>query len=277
MADNVRLKIYNDGWVEIHNETNIEQILGLSFSGKKLLELSHDVNNETFIKVHTSGGIELVEKGDMPSHIGAALAVHPHEIADINNLQASLNAKADISGGKILSTQIPGYLIGGMKKAESYEVSDATVTIGSAFRALHGMDNSGTTEGKYVIITNANGCDVDLDANHILTTGDEGQITGTIHLEEGDWIVFRGYDGTNYEFDVINNKYRVATTTERGVGRLSPGTVTARTGLASSSNSDKIIDEFALSKVLKGIYRVTNAATDIANPKNGDLAIEVIA
>ena len=81
-------------------------------------------------------------------------------------------------------------------------------------------------------------------------SGDEGEATSGLTLEAGDWLVYAGSNVWN----VVNNTYRVASTVQNGVVKISTGTVTDRNSLSATSSGLKVIDEKALRSVLKDIY-----------------------
>ena len=266
---NGKLKIRSSsGWDLIHPETNLDQISDMSVAGRAIAKLG-DPGAEGFLKVTTEGVPTVVATASVRSAIGAAENVHTHAISDINTLVATLAAKADLSNGTIKSTQVPSWILGGLKYVQA--INTVTIEINDANRAIWGMTSDATTKGRYLIVTVS--CAVTLGANHIFTTGDE-QSMSNVTLEPGDWIVFRGLNGTNYEFDIINNTYRSADVNIPGVVSLASGTSTTRAALQSSSNPAFVVDEYALKQVMKGIYYAASEAA-VDSPMTGDLLIEI--
>ena len=197
---NGKLKIRSSsGWDLIHPETNLDQVSDMSVAGRAIAKLG-DPGAEGFLKVTTEGVPTVVATASVRTAIGAAATSHPHVISDVTNLVSTLAAKADLSNGTIKSTQVPSWILGGLKFVQA--INTATLTINEANRATWGMTSDITTKGRYLIVTVS--CAVTLDANHIFTTGDE-QSMSNVTLEPGDWIVFRGLNGSTYEFDIINN------------------------------------------------------------------------
>lgn len=274
MAQNALLKVRSGGWIQIHPETNLGQIIGKSTLGGNLVTLANP-GADGLVVATTTGGATVMPFNTVISTIGASPYTHPHDQLDITGLVADMAAKADLSGGKIISSQIPDWMIGGLKFVDSYDLIDTPVTVNLSFRTTYGMTATSsldkTNVGKYIIFTV--NCTVSFDANHIPLTGDEGDTTGSIDVEAGDWIIFRGYDGTNYQFDIINNTYRNADEGIPGIVALSDGSATTRAGLHSSHSSLKMVDEYSLSKVLRTVY-YEDAEGDCVSPQNGDILFE---
>jgi hypothetical protein len=274
MPANVKIKIRGaSAWEQIHPETNLDQITDISTAGKNIAKLANP-GAEGLLMINSAGVASVTPTGDVRVAIGAAATSHPHIQSDITNLVSTLAAKADLAGGKIISTQIPDWMIGGLKYAGSHS-TPATLTIDDNFRTAYGMSDDVTTKGRYVIMTTVT-CSVTLAANHVFMTGDEGDIVTPITLEQGDWIVYRGKNGVNYEFDVVNNMYQNAATNATGVVRLTDGSVKARAALANSSDPLKVVDEYALREAMKGIYYETSEGA-VATPLLGDLLFEIEA
>lgn len=271
---NVKIKIRNgSGWEQIHPETNLSQIVDMTPGGRNIASLANPTTTG-LVKLEANGTASITAMANIREEIGAAATTHPHVQSHIDGLVSALAGKADLSGGKIISTQIPDWIIGGLKFV-SPAVSGATLTLDATFRSTYGMTDDIATKGRYVIISAAS-CTVTLTANHIVTTGDEGVTGSGIILEQGDWIVYRGKNGGNYEFDVVNNNYQVASTEATGVVQLSSGVVTSRGGLSASSDPTKVMDEFAVRQVLKGIYYESSEAA-VSSPLQNDLLFEIVS
>lgn len=268
---NVKLKIRNGagtGWDLLHPETNVEQISDAEAVGKALLRLAAPTGN-AMIKVLPGGTVEYVAVANIPALIGASPTVHTHTIAQITNLTTQLAAKADLSGGKIQSTQMPSWILGGLKYVMA--ISESSKTIDATFLTALGASTNESTFGRYAIVT-ADTCILTLAANYVLMSGDEGDTTSTVTLEKGDWIVYRGHDNSTFRFDIINNTYQHAGTgAVYGIVGLTSGSATSRVSLSSSSSSTKVVDEAALRSVMKDIIY---ADTEPGSSLPGDLLIE---
>lgn len=268
-----KLRVKNAGtgeWDIIHPETNLDQLTDISIAGKNIAKLAAAPAGTTkFVKIDSSGNAILETGSGMYAIIGAAPASHGHVIADVTGLQTALNNKADLSGGKILSTQVPDWLVGGIKIKGTIA---ANTTIGSAWAAANGITQDETSKGYFFVVT-ASTVDLGFDANYILASFDEGESsTNSATLEQGDYLVFRGYTAPNYVFDIINNRYQLAEVSQRGIVSLSQGNKTTRTSLDDGSGvrGTKVIDEYALRNVMKSIYVQETQPTGLA----GDLWID---
>lgn len=270
---NVKLKIRGaSAWEQIHPETNLDQLSDISVAGKNIAKLANPAA-EGLVQVATNGAASIVATETVRTLIGAAAITHLHIQSDITGLVTALSGKADLSGGKIISSQIPDWMIGGLKYAGFK--AEAALTLDATSRAAYGMTDDATTKGRYIIITGGT-CVVTLSANHVFMTGDEGDTVTTVTLEKGDWIVYRGKNGTNYEFDIVNNTYQEAAVGVSGIVSLTNGAAKSRAVLASTSNPSKVVDEYALREVMKGIYYESSEAA-IATPLQGDLLFEIEA
>ena len=270
---NVQIKIRSGAsWVALHPKTNLDQLSDITAAGKAIAKLGNPETSGSFIAVTTTGGASYRTPAQVLSDIVAAPKVHDHGIANITGLAAALAGKADLVGGKVNTSQVPAWLLGGQRFTAA--ISAGTHTLDATYLSAQGIAPLDTTAvGKYFIFTGASGCVLTLGANIILTTGDENVTSGPITLEHGDWIVYRGYSSPNYQFDVLNNNYQHASTTAAGIGQLSTGSATTRGGLATTSNSLKVVDENALRNVLKGIYYESSEA-GVATPLTGDLLFQ---
>ena len=273
MSTNVQLKIRTAGdWVAIHPKTNIEQLTDISIAGKAVAKLGNPETEGSFIAISTQGAASYRTPTQVRADLHASQIGHGHVIGDVTSLAATLATKADLYQGKLSSSQVPTWLLGGLRFKAA--ITGATATINQAFLTTHEIGTDPSSVGKYFIVTNTAGCSVTFDSALIaFTTGDESVTTGTIVLEQGDWIVFRKYETGIYQFDILNNNYQRASTTAIGIGRLSDGSITVRGALSSSSNSLKVMDEFAVRNVMKGIYYEDTPAA-VTTPLIGDLLLE---
>lgn len=269
---NVQIKIRSGAsWVALHPKTNLDQLLDITATGKAIAKLANPASH-SFISVNTTGVASYRTPAEVLSDIGASPSSHGHVITGIQGLTAALAGKADLVDGKISTSQIPAWLLGGLRFAAA--ISTDTLMLEASWLSTQGITTSNiTAPGKYFIVTAASGCVVTVGANVVVITGDENVNTGSITLEQGDWIVYRGYSSPNYQIDILNNNYQHASTTAAGIGQLSLGSATTRGGLATTPNSLKVVDENALRNVLKGIYYEDTEA-GVATPLTGDLLFE---
>lgn len=269
MSKPVLIKIKTStGWDEIYPETSLEQIANISDQGRKLVKTLS--NTAGYLRVKADGTAEIRTMGQVASDISASLIGHKHSIADIDqdttDLQTELNRRAEIVDGKIKTSNIPNWLFGGLKY---HSVINADKTIASSFSEL-GITSAGKDEekGQYYIVTKSGGVTLTPGTNVKFTTGDDGDSSGTepIKLEQNDWLVYRGKNGTNHEFDIVNNTYDIATTQFAGVIKVA-APVSSRASL-SGQGGNHIIDQAALKAVMKDIFYTK---TEPSNTQTGDL------
>ena len=194
-----------------------------------------------------------------------------------------------LDGGKIRSTYLPSYVIGGLRFVATQSLATST--------GLSAIFGSGTTTnlvqattadealqraGSYVIVTTGG----DLTSSsptpgssagyQFNAPGDEGDDATPITLEAGDWIVFRQRTASGsplavvYYFDIINNTYQDATNANKGIVTISNATSTS-----AMNGSSKVITEDVLFDVI-GTAANTIAAgnhlhTDVYEPHNDGL------
>jgi hypothetical protein len=248
MADVVvTIKRYNSGWDSLFPRTVSDQIADATIVGKNFIKKTTPLAN-AFLQVDTDGDINERNAVQLRSDISASQIGHTHTTDQISNngdtLTTILGEKADLSGGTIISSQIPDFLLGGMRYHNT--ISGGTLALDTLTSGLPG--NAAEQVGLYVIM----GQDtvVTFTTSSIGGVGDEGETASGLTLEAGDWLV---YEGANV-WNVVNNTYRVASTDQNGVVKISDGSITSRTSLSSTSSGLKVIDENALRSVLKDIH-----------------------
>lgn len=256
----VKIRRYNSGtntWDVMHPETIVDQLSDASDVGKSLLTLSNPAGLRYFT-VDGSGNVSLIDATALKSstHLNAADKVHEHDTGDIldaqsNTLTTVLAGKADLSGGKILASQIPSYLFGGLKFASTV---GANTTLEGLVSSLIGSTDE-QREGSFIIAT----ADITLTtaAGHtIQAPGDEGDNVLPVDIEAGDWIVYLGSNN----WAIKNNTYPVATVNTKGVVKLSAGTATSRSQLSSltTDRGTRIMDESATRKVIRNLFYDSN-------------------
>jgi len=192
-----------------------------------------------------------------------------------------------LDGGKIRSTYLPSYVIGGLRFVATQSLATST--------SLSAIFGSGTTTnlvqattadealqraGSYVIVTTGG----DLTSNsptpgssagyQFNAPGDEGDDATPITLEAGDWIVFRQRTASGsplsvvYYFDIINNTYQDATNANKGVVTVSASTSVATTG--SAVITDGILNGLMGTTGTKIAYG-NHLHTDVYEPHNDGL------
>ena len=79
--------------------------------------------------------------------------------------------------------------------------------------------------------------------------------SGSITLENGDWLVYEKFESNTFYFSVINNQYRDATTGAKGVVEVT--TETALSGYSSTVGArGGVIDEYGFRNATKDIREV---------------------
>ena len=267
---NVKIKYKNGSvWDQVFPETLVDQIRDATTVGKQIFKASTPVSEAKFIKIDTSGNFSWRTAAEMRSDLGAAVAGHAHTIDDITGAVAALADKANLNGTVITASEIPSYITGGLKYSGviSTDIVVQTWLVGK-------LTTTDTSKGMYYIVTKADGAVITFDATVAFEApGDEGDVTSPITLEAGDWLVFRGYESSQYKFAVINNTYQHADAANYGIGRISPTTVATRGQLSSSLSADNLVDEKVLRQVMKDIY-YKDSETDAATAISGDLLLE---
>jgi hypothetical protein len=249
MADvNVKLRRYNGaGWDVLYPKTTVDQIVDLSAVGTSLLNKANPTAT-SFVQIATNGGTSYLTASQLKTAIDAADAVHQHTIADINQdattLQQELDLRADLVNGKIVSTQIPDFLFGGLRFIDALSGAQTLSTI---FSSINGATDAEKVGGYFV----ASGDITVTLGTHTIAYGDDGDETSnSTVIEKGDWLVYAG----SQEWAVVNNTYRKATAGSRGIVSLSLGTIAVRSGLSSTTDGDKVMDEKAVKTVMKEIF-----------------------
>jgi len=265
MADvNVTLRRFNGtSWDILYPKTTVDQITDLSTVGTSLLNKANPTVN-SFIRINQNGSVDYRTAAELKVDIDAADAVHGHIIGDVTGLQDELNGKANLSGGKIVSSEIPDFLFSGMRFIDTASSGD---TMTSLLSEINGSQDKEKKGGYFVVtgdFTLVSGTNTALTVAY----GDDGtEIGASVAVEQGDWIVYAGND----DFAIVNNTYRVATTSANGIVRLSAGTNTLRSQLSSTSNGEKVMDEKAVKTVIKDLFY--QASTPVSG-QTGDLWFE---
>jgi hypothetical protein len=245
---NIKLRRYNGaGWDVLYPKTTVDQIVDLSAVGTGLLNKANPTAT-SFVQIDVEGDTSFLTAAQLKTAIDAADAVHYHTIADINQdattLQQELDLRADLENGKIKSSQIPDFLFGGLRFIDALSGAQTLSTI---FSSINGTTDAEKVGGYFV----ASGDITVTLGTHTIGYGDDGdETTNNTIIEKGDWLVYAG----SQEWAVVNNTYRRATAGERGIVSLSPGTIAVRSGLSSTTDGDKVMDERAVKTVMKEIF-----------------------
>jgi hypothetical protein len=282
MADikvKIKRKLSGAGWDTLFPQTTVDQIKlntngdALSAFSTKILEKANP-SAVSFVKVQTNGDVDYRNATQLIGDLGAAPAVHNHTQIQVVNLVDDLADKADLDGGKVLSSQIPDYLFSGLKFAGTAGGASPTTLaalITAANTAL-GASTDLQREGAYFVASSDFELGAGSGTHTIIGGGDEGDATLPITLEKGDWIVYLGYNGSAHEWSIVNNTYRNAEIGNvTGVVALSPGTVETRAALSQTSSGLLAMDEFAVRKVMKDIF-YTSDESALSGVETGDLA-----
>ena len=245
---NIKLRRYNGAGCDVlYPKTTVDQIVDLSSVGTSLLNKANPTET-SFVQVGVNGSTAYLNAAQLKTAIDAADAVHTHSIADINQdattLQEELNLRADLVDGKIVSLQIPDFLFGGLRFINALSGAQTLSTI---FGDINGDTDDEKVGGYFVA---SGDITVTLGTHTIAYGDDEDETTNNTVIEKGDWLVYAG----NQEWAVVNNTYRKATAGSRGIVSLSPGTIAVRSGLSSTTDGDKVMDERAVKTVMKEIF-----------------------
>jgi hypothetical protein len=151
---------------------------------------------------------------------------------------------------KINDSFLPDYVFGGMKFGGVIALSGTATTLQTIFGTWLNDSEAFGSIGKYFVVTTAGKLDtnfVQAVTNNVYRIADsnfsdEGQTGDPIDVEAGDWIVFtRTLLNTpssglfTFEFAIINNIYRLSTTSVDGL--MSSTDKTKLDGIAASANN----------------------------------------
>jgi hypothetical protein len=204
---------------------------------------------------------------------GAYENLYPRTI--ISQLFDTNGTTALFTGGKLKDAYLPSYIFGSMKFGGSVALSGTATTLQTIFGTWADNTEASSSIGKYYVVSTGGKLDTNFvqavtanvyriqDSNY----SDEGQTGDPIDVEAGDWIVFietkidtPAAGDFTFEFAIINNTYRSATTAGSGVVLLSSDTLT------SQLSGDNVITEGVLSGLL---------ATGNLNGLTGDALLKI--
>lgn len=246
---NATIKRFGSTWDVIYPKTVVAQITDLTTIGTNLISYANPAAN-AFIEITTAGAINEISGSTLRTNLDVATIGHTHttdQINDGNTLTNLLAGKADLSGGKLVASQIPDYLFGGLK----YGSTESTAVTLESYTFPANFTTDAEREGVYFVAS----ADIVITfTTDTVTGGDDGDssFTSGSTLEAGDWMVYLGGDA----WGIVNNSYRLGTTAVKGVVKISTTTATTRAGL-SSSTSDRglrVVDEKVLKDAMQGIY-----------------------
>lgn len=248
----IRQKTASDQSTIIYPTTHIDLVQGVGSIGRQLLTTEYeDATNAVFIANNNT--VSTVTVANIPSQLGVAPASHTHTTDHIKNgaetITQVLTKKVPLTDGKISNAHLPTWIFGGMRYKGNI---NGTVNLNSTWLTQNGISSSdNTSQGYYFIATNTVSLTV-TDNPVTIHYGDDGvTTTGNQTLENGDWLVYRGFTEGNYVFDIVNNTYATATTANYGTIKVAKDTITSRSGL-SASGTNAVTE-----KVLKQVLRET--------------------
>ena len=259
-------------WDQLYPVTVVDQITDASTPAKNLLKATAP-GSDSFIKISGTGVVSFIDAATLKnaSNLDAADKTHTHETNEItdansNTLTTVLATKADLSSGKIVTSQIPSYLFGGLKFSAT---QGTNTTLEGLVSSLIGSTDE-EREGSY-IVASSNITLTTAQGHTVQAPGDEGDstISDGISVEAGDWIIYLGSNN----WAIKNNTYPLATSGAAGVVQLSAGTATARSQLDSTGQNrgQYVMDEYAVKKVIREITYDANQPTSFSV---GDLWFE---
>ena len=168
--------------------------------------------------------------------------------------RAAANGVATLDeNAKLKPGQLPNYVFtGGIE-------SRGVVNLSSGKTVDDIMDTEGgstvnklTTPGDYLQVSSTGVFEQGSTwTGTILPPGDEGDFLFPVTLESGDWITVNevNYSNNTVTFAIVNNTYKYASTTERGVVRLMDA---ANTSELTNNSMDVITENFMFDNLAEG-------------------------
>ena len=176
----------------------------------------------------------------------------------IPNLDAS-----KITTGTLSVSRLPASVIGGMKFAGSIDLNGLTG------KTVDDLGTAGASApGDYLIVTGAGEFKQGTTITATIEApGDEGDSSFPVTLEAGDWIVITATDSnTNtYEIAIVNNTYRDASTTTKGIVELATNAETQ-----AGTDTTKAVTPAGLASELANFQPLDADLTAIAALANTD-------
>ena len=143
----------------------------------------------------------------------------------LNKVETSLigapSGLATLDGaGKVPETQLPASVFGGMRYVGAMGLDTSTGALDTLIDTFI-VNNGGTKIGCYFIATTA--ITITVTINSVIRyNDDDGAVVGsTVVLEPGDWILYDSFIDPDSYWSVVNNTYRDATPTNKGIVKLS--------------------------------------------------------
>lgn len=279
-----QMKRRNGGvWDELFPYTTVDQITDATAIGKNLLKNITTPGANSLIQLTSGSNVVTVKQlSTFISENNLSPAVHTHAVSDITSLVSTLAAKASLGvDGKILASQLPSWLLGGTKmvltRNTNLDLGDSTKF--NAFLTSMGISGTGNEfKGRYMLCTADITVTIFTSSAPYTINFEEGASGTTLLLEDRDWLVYRGYEGGKYVFDVVNNTYQKATTGQYGVVKLS-SSIARSTLISSGVGEDNAVTEKTLKSIMRVIHRVDNdtALNALTDVQEGDIAFVGVA
>ena len=162
---------------------------------------------------------------------------------------------AKITSGTISASLLPASVIGGMKFGGTISLSSDKDGDDLASAGLNAV-------GEYLIVTATGEIANDVGGTSLVqlsveAPGDEGDSSLPVTLEAGDWIVLTEISNNTYTLAIINNTYKDASASTKGIVQLSN-----QTAYASLSGND-VVTEGVLKTVIDNAgFQAGDAALD---------------
>ena len=277
---NVTIHRHNgSGWDDLFPETIIAQINGIDTVGENLLGIA-DQTVVKFIKINADNSLTLLDAGSgagtLANEISAAAQQHTHTADEISHNATGLDViianKADLINGEIDPNQIPDFIYGGLRFEGAFDEQDNTnnPTLEWLLTQITGSTDNERV-GAYFICTEVGSTGtvtVGTGTGHTWQApGDEGDSTGDVDIEPGDWIVYLGSNN----WAVVNNTTQVATQAAKGVVALADGLALSRADLDTDENDGlNVLNEASARKVIRDVFYQSGTPTGL----EGDLWFE---
>jgi len=156
---------------------------------------------------------------------------------------------------KLVASQLPVYLYGGMEFEGTVDLSSGTVSVDDLMASVAAPEsNKLYAIGNYLMVSAEGELQDGVTWSvTVLPPGDEGDydLTDGIVLEAGDWVVVTAidFDTNTVVLAIVNNTYRDASSTEKGIVRL---TDAADVSELTTGSLDVITESFLKPNVATG-------------------------
>lgn len=136
-----------------------------------------------------------------------------------------------LDNGKITQSLLPDYVMGGMRFVGSVGTNSTLASLLTAANSFV-TSNGGVLRGCYFVASS--NITITVDASNVFASAEEGE-TGTQVVEAGDWIIYSSINTGVNQWGIINNTYRLATTTVAGL--MSSTDKSKLDGIAANANN----------------------------------------